>query len=85
MSCRAADEPVTHTDEVNTALDRLLLGDALANCPRIIIRRDPARLSGMVNCRSPTITGDLRRTVKSRLHYAVRALRLMLQEMGVTR
>jgi RNA polymerase sigma-70 factor, ECF subfamily len=73
-------------DEVNTALDRLLLGDALAQLStehRAVIRR-----SYYLGWTTAQIAEDLQiaeGTVKSRLHYAVRALRLTLQEMGVTR
>ncbi|HEX5145084.1 MAG TPA: sigma-70 family RNA polymerase sigma factor [Mycobacterium sp.] len=73
-------------DEVNTALDRLLLGDAMAALSiehRAVIRR--AYYLGWTTAQ---IADDLEipeGTVKSRLHYAVRALRLTLQEMGVTR
>jgi RNA polymerase sigma-70 factor, ECF subfamily len=73
-------------DEVNTALDRLLIGDAMAQLSpehRAVIRR-----SYYLGWSTAQIAEDLdiaEGTVKSRLHYAVRALRLTLQEMGVTR
>ncbi len=73
-------------DEVNAALDRLLLGDALAQLSqehRAVIRR-----SYYLGWTTAQIAEDLQiaeGTVKSRLHYAVRALRLTLQEIGVTR
>lgn len=73
-------------DEINAALDRLLLGDALAQLSpehRAVIRR-----SYYLGWSTAQIAEDLQiadGTVKSRLHYAVRALRLKLQEMGVTR
>jgi RNA polymerase sigma-70 factor (ECF subfamily) len=73
-------------DEVNAALDRLLLGDALAQLSiehRAVIRR-----SYYLGWTTAQIADDLEiaeGTVKSRMHYAVRALRLTLQEMGVTR
>jgi len=73
-------------DEVNVALDRLLVGDALAQLSddhRAVIRR-----SYYLGWTTAQIAADLQiaeGTVKSRLHYAVRALRLTLQEMGVTR
>jgi len=76
----------TGPDEVNAALDRLLLGDALAQLSadhRAVIRR-----SYYLGWTTAQIAADLQiaeGTVKSRLHYAVRALRLTLQEMGVTR
>jgi RNA polymerase sigma-70 factor (ECF subfamily) len=73
-------------DEVNAALDRLLIGDAMAQLSadhRAVIRR-----SYYLGWTTAQIAADLQiaeGTVKSRLHYAVRALRLTLQEMGVTR
>jgi len=73
-------------DEVNTALDRLLISDALTQLTaehRAVIRR-----SYYLGWTTAQIAADLdipEGTVKSRLHYAVRALRLVLQEMGVTR
>lgn len=73
-------------DEVNAALDRLLLGDAMTQLSaehRAVIRR-----SYYLGWTTAQIAADLEiaeGTVKSRLHYAVRALRLTLQEMGVTR
>lgn len=73
-------------DEVNAALDRLLLGDALTQLSaehRAVIRR-----SYYLGQSTAQIASELQiaeGTVKSRLHYAVRALRLALQEMGVTR
>lgn len=73
-------------DQVDTALDRLLLGTALSQLSeehRAVVRR--AYYQGWTTTQ---IAADLQipeGTVKSRLHYAVRALRLNLQEMGVTR
>ena len=73
-------------DEVDTALDRILLSTALAQLSeehRAVVRR--AYYQGWTTAQ---IAADLQipeGTVKSRLHYAVRALRLGLQEMGVTR
>jgi RNA polymerase sigma-70 factor, ECF subfamily len=73
-------------DEVNAALDRLLIGDALAQLSaehRAVIRR-----SYDLGWTTAQIAEDLQiaeGTVKSRLHYGVRALKLELQEMGVTR
>lgn len=73
-------------DEVNAALDRLVLGDALAQLSeehRAVIRR-----SYYLGWTTAQIAADLQipeGTVKSRLHYAVRTLRLMLQERGMTR
>jgi RNA polymerase sigma-70 factor (ECF subfamily) len=73
-------------DEVESALDRLLLTEALSQLSdehRAVIRR--AYYHGLTTAQ---IADDLQiaeGTVKSRLHYGVRALRLKLQEMGVTR
>lgn len=73
-------------DDVNAALDRLLIADAMAQMSadhRAVIRR-----SYYLGWSTAQIASDLQiaeGTVKSRLHYAVRALRLALQEMGVTR
>ena len=67
-------------------MDRLLLSGALAQLSaehRAVIRRSYYQGWSVAQ-----IAADLdiaEGTVKSRLHYAVRALRLNLQEMGVTR
>jgi RNA polymerase sigma factor (sigma-70 family) len=72
--------------EVNAALNRLLIGDALAQLSaeqRAVIRR-----SYYLGWTTTQIAEDLQiaqGTVKSALHYAVRGLRLTPQEMGVTR
>ncbi|AKN18897.1 RNA polymerase subunit sigma [Mycobacterium haemophilum DSM 44634] len=73
-------------DEVDAALDRLLIGDALAQLSaehRAVIERSYYR--GWTTAQIATDLGIAEGTVKSRLHYAVRALRLTLQELGVTR
>ena len=73
-------------DQVDSALDRILLSTALSQLSdehRAVVRR--AYYQGWSTAQ---IADDLQvpeGTVKSRLHYAVRALRLNLQEMGVTR
>ena len=73
-------------DEVDGALDRLLLSTAMSELSedhRTVIHRAYYQGHSVAQ-----IANDLRiaeGTVKSRLHYAVRALRLNLQEMGVTR
>jgi RNA polymerase sigma-70 factor, ECF subfamily len=73
-------------DEVDAALDQMLIGEALARLSaehRAVIWRSYYR-----GWTSAQIADDLQiaeGTVKSRLHYAVRALRLTLQELGVTR
>lgn len=74
------------SDEVNAALDRLLLGGALAQLSaehRAVIRR--SYYQGWTTAQIAADLDIAEGTVKSRLHYAVRALRLTLQEMGVTR
>lgn len=73
-------------DEVNAALDRLLIADALAQLSgehRAVIERSYYR--GWSTAQIANDLGIAEGTVKSRLHYAVRALRLTLQELGVTR
>ncbi len=73
-------------DEVNSALDRMLIGDAMAQLSaehRAVVRR-----SYYLGWTTAQIAEDLQiaeGTVKSRLHYALRALRLALHEKGVTR
>jgi len=76
----------TGPNEVDSALDRLLIGDAMAQLSadhRAVIKR-----SYYLGWSTAQIAADLdiaEGTVKSRLHYAIRALRLTMQEMGVTR
>ncbi|QUR66454.1 sigma-70 family RNA polymerase sigma factor [Mycobacterium spongiae] len=73
-------------DEVNAALDRLLIADAMAqlSCEhRAVISR--SYYWGWTTAQIASDLGVAEGTVKSRLHYAVRALRLTLQEHGVTR
>jgi RNA polymerase sigma-70 factor (ECF subfamily) len=73
-------------DEVNAALDRLLIGDAMAQLSaehRAVIRR--SYYLGWSTSQIAEDLGIAEGTVKLRLHYAVRALRPALQEMGVTR
>jgi RNA polymerase sigma-70 factor, ECF subfamily len=83
---RAAAPETAGPDEVNATLDRLLIGDALAQLSpkhRAVISR-----SYYLRWSTAQIADDLgiaEGTVKSRLHFALRALRLTLQEMGVTR
>jgi RNA polymerase sigma-70 factor (ECF subfamily) len=73
-------------DEVDTALDKLLLGTALSQLSedhRAVILR--AYFQGWSIAQTAADLQIAEGTAKSRLHYAVRALRLNLQEMGVTR
>jgi RNA polymerase sigma-70 factor, ECF subfamily len=72
-------------DEVDAAMDRLLIGDALARLTPE--HREVVRRSYFQGCTTAQIAADLGiadGTVKSRLHYALRALRLALSEMGFT-
>lgn len=73
-------------DEVDTALDKLLISTALSELSedhRAVIQR--AYYQGWGTAQIAADLNIAEGTVKSRLHYAVRALRLNLQEMGVTR
>jgi RNA polymerase sigma-70 factor (ECF subfamily) len=75
----------TCPDEVNTALDRMLIGEALARLTpdhRAVIQR--AYLQGWTTAQIAADLGIADGTVKSRLHYALRALRLALREIGYT-
>ncbi|NDJ91370.1 sigma-70 family RNA polymerase sigma factor [Mycolicibacter kumamotonensis] len=84
-SLEDAPEPAG-PDEVDATLDRMLITEAFVRLSpehREVIRR-----SYYAGCTTARIAADLgiaEGTVKSRLHYAIRALRLALQEMGVTR
>jgi RNA polymerase sigma-70 factor (ECF subfamily) len=73
-------------DQVDAALDRLLIADAMAQMSaehRAVVERSYYR--GWTTAQIAADLDIAEGTVKSRLHYAVRALRLTLQEMGVTR
>ena len=73
-------------DEVDDALDRLLIADALTHLSPehcAVVRR-----SHYLGWTTAQIADDLQipeGTVKSRLHYALLALRIALHEMGVMR
>ena len=70
-------------DEVDAALDRLLIGDALVRLTpehREVVRR--SYFQGQTTAQIAADLGIADGTVKSRLHYAVRALRLALSETG---
>jgi RNA polymerase sigma-70 factor (ECF subfamily) len=70
-------------DETNSALNRMLLSSALARLSPD--HRTVIRLSYYEGWTSAQIAADLEipeGTVRSRLHYAVRALQLTLLEMG---
>jgi RNA polymerase sigma-70 factor, ECF subfamily len=73
-------------DEVNAALDRILIGEALARLTpehRTVVER--SYFQGWSTAQIAADLGIADGTVKSRLHYALRALRHALCEMGVTR
>jgi RNA polymerase sigma-70 factor, ECF subfamily len=73
-------------DKVNATLDRMLIADGMTQLSaehRAVIDRSYYR--GWTTAQIAADLGIAEGTVKSRLHYAVRALRLTLQEMGVTR
>lgn len=73
-------------DEIDTTLDRMLIVDAVARLSadhRAVICR--SYYQGWSTARIADDPGITDGTAKSRLHYAVRALRLALQELGVTR
>ena len=73
-------------DQVDSALDRMLIADAMAQMSaehRAVVERSYYR--GWTTAQIAADLDIAEGTVKSRLHYAVRAMRLTLQEMGVTR
>jgi RNA polymerase sigma-70 factor (ECF subfamily) len=73
-------------DEVVSTIDRMLLSDAVAQLSaehRAVIRR--SYYQGWTTAQIATDLDIAEGTVKSRLHYAMRALRLALQANGVTR
>jgi RNA polymerase sigma-70 factor, ECF subfamily len=81
----SAPEP-SAPDQVDSALDRMLIADAMAQMSpehRAVVERSYYR--GWTTAQTAADLDIAEGTVKSRLHYAVRALRLNLQEMGVTR
>ena len=72
-------------DEVTVAPDRLLIGDALAqlSAHRAVVRR--SYCLAWTTVQIAAVLQIPEGTVKSRLHCALRARRLSLQEMGATR
>jgi RNA polymerase sigma-70 factor (ECF subfamily) len=73
-------------EDVGSALDRLVIADAMAQLSaeyRAVIERSCCR--GWPTAQIATDLGIAEETVKSRLHYAARALRLALQETAVAR
>ena len=78
-------QPYPHEEVASTA-DRLAIADAVGQLSadyRAVIERSCYR--GWTTSRTATDLGIAEKTVKSRLHYAARALRLTLQETGGTR
>ena len=72
-------------DEVRGALNRALVGDAMAQLSadhRAVVGR--SYYQGWTTAQIAADLGIAEGTVKSRLHYALRALRQALFEMGVT-
>lgn len=92
-SAHARHEAVTDTlpeqvlgDRVDSLFETLLVTDALRSLSRehlaVVVRAYYGRLTTDEIARELEIPSG---TVKSRLHYGLRALRLALQERGVTR
>jgi RNA polymerase sigma-70 factor (ECF subfamily) len=72
-------------DEQNRALNRALIGDAMAQLSadhRAVVGR--SYYQGWTTAQIAADLGIAEGTVKSRLHYALRALRQALVEMGVS-
>lgn len=72
-------------DEVSAALDRMLVTEALSRLPemhRAVLMR--AFYFGWTSAQIADELGIAEGTVKSRLHYALRKLKLIFAEMGVT-
>ncbi|MEO8815535.1 MAG: sigma-70 family RNA polymerase sigma factor [Mycobacterium sp.] len=71
-------------DESGSTVDRMLMGDAMAQLStehRAVVRR--SYYQGWTTAQIAADLAIAEGTVKSRLHYALRALRQALQEMGV--
>jgi RNA polymerase sigma-70 factor (ECF subfamily) len=72
-------------DEVNAALDRMMINAALARLTpehRAVVQR--SYIAGWTTADIAADLGIAEGTVKSRLHYALRTLRRVLCEMGFT-
>jgi len=72
-------------DEVSAALDRMLINEALSRLTpehRAVVQR--SYIQGWTTADIAADLGIAEGTVKSRLHYALRTLRHILREMGVT-
>ena len=75
----------TADDGTDAVLDSWIVGDALARLSpqdRAVIEQ--CYFQGRTTADAAAVLGIPEGTVKSRAHYALRALRLALQEMGVT-
>ncbi|RAV02131.1 sigma-70 family RNA polymerase sigma factor [Mycolicibacter senuensis] len=73
-------------DEAGLSLDRMLVAEAIARLSadhRGVVRR--SYYQGWTTAQIADDLGIAEGTVKSRLHYALRALRHTLDEMGMTR
>ncbi len=78
--------PTERPDEASGALNRALIGDAMAQLSadhRAVVGR--SYYLGWTTAQIAAELGIAEGTVKSRLHYALRSLRQALLEMGVTR
>ncbi|WP_327019968.1 sigma-70 family RNA polymerase sigma factor [Enteractinococcus helveticum] len=85
-SAQMDEEMDLSADRVEQLFDQMLLTDALdslADHHRDVVIR--AFYGGLSTAQLATELGIPEGTVKSRLHYGLRALRLALQERGVTR
>jgi RNA polymerase sigma-70 factor (ECF subfamily) len=72
-------------DRTDTVLDTWIVGDALTRLSpdhRAVLEQ--CYFQGRTTAEAARVLGVPEGTVKSRAHYALRALRLALQEMGVT-
>lgn len=89
---RRHEQPVSepperaHGDDTDALFDAILIQEALASLSadhRAVVVK--AYYGGLSTAQTAAALGIPEGTVKSRLHYALRGLRLALQERGVTR
>lgn len=83
---RAIDQQLARTDRTDELLDRWLIAEALTDLSAdhravVIAAYYQGRTTADIAARLQIAEG----TVKSRLHYGLRQLRMILQEKGVTR
>jgi RNA polymerase sigma-70 factor (ECF subfamily) len=80
------DGPETSEDDATDAvLDTWIVGEALSRLsPQHRAVLEQCYYQGRTTAEAAAVLGIPEGTVKSRTHYALRALRLALQEMGVT-